>query len=147
MTITPILHYSSAPLLRFCLITDPLITDYFHAPPPNVLFTKGWPPPPPPRARSYNSRVTSSETCRKSSYHWPTPTNASDEITLTKSSTALLSSLMVEAGAVGTAITTRWGWRERTTSTAAPIVHPLAMPPPTTLTILPAISSGGVVPR
>src|SRR5258708_36079718 len=113
MTITPILHYSSAPLLRFCLITDPLITDYFHATPPNVLFTKGWPPPPPPPAPSYNSRVTSSDTRRKSSYHWPTPTNASHEITLTKSSTALLSALMAEAVAVGTAITTRWRRSER----------------------------------
>src|SRR5258708_30396150 len=104
MTITPILHSSSAPLLRFCLITDPLITDYFHATPPNVLFTKRWPPPPPPRARSYNSRVTSSETCRKSSYHWPTPPNASDQITLTKSSPPLLSPLILEAGSAATAI-------------------------------------------
>src|SRR5258707_4636918 len=107
MTITPILHYSSAPPFRFCLITDPLITDYFHATPPNVLFTKCWPPPPPPPPRSSDSPATSSDTCRKSPYHTPTPTNASHETTLTQSTTALPSSFTVVAGAVSSAITTR----------------------------------------
>src|SRR5260370_10966993 len=102
MTITPSLRSSATP----GLITVSLTTDSFHTTPPNVLLQKGWPPPPPPPPRSYNSRATSSETCRKSPYHCPTPTNASDEITLTKSSTTFLSSFMVEAGTVLAALTT-----------------------------------------
>jgi hypothetical protein len=64
----------------------------------------------------------------KSSYHCETSGNISGSATLTTSSVFILIELQPEAGATGTATTTRVAFRARMATIAARMLHPVATP-------------------
>ena len=101
----------------------------------------------PPTGSASNARTSSSLTWLKSQNDSPTARNGVGIDAHTTSSTMPANSRQVDSGAAGTAITIAAGSRSRSACTAAIIDDPVASPSSTTITVLPATSSGGRSPR